>query len=239
MKNKRFYTIVITLLLSCIIQLNAQQRIDHMVWDQLLLLNVSSEGEVDYKGFIRDKFLFDQYFNSLATNYPDDSYSREEQLAYWINLYNAVVMKMIIDNYPVSSINDIKNPWKQKAITIKGKGYSLDDIEHGMLRKMNEPKIHFLLNCAAKSSPRLWNRAYTGDNINKELNEQTKAYINDTRKNLITAEEVKLSQVFEWYKDDFNRGDVISYINQFVDTKIPKKTKISFLPYDWGLYERN
>jgi len=217
----------------------AQKRIDHMIWDQLLLLNVSEDGEVDYSGFKRDEFLFEKYFNSLKTNYPDDKYSKQEKLAYWVNLYNAVVMKMIIDHYPVSSINDIENPWKRKVVTIKYMDYSLDDIEHNVLRKMNEPRIHFLLNCAAKSSPKLWNRAYTHRNIEKALQDQTVGYINDPRKNVLSNKEVKLSQVFEWYKDDFNNGEIIDFIQQFTDTKISKKSKISFLPYDWGLYEKN
>ncbi|MBW1295903.1 DUF547 domain-containing protein [Aquimarina litoralis] len=236
---KRYLLLTAVALISLVFDLNAQQKhIDHMVWDQLLLLNVSNDGKVDYKGFIRDKFLFDKYFKSLATNYPAENSEETEKLAYWVNLYNAIVMKMVIDHYPIKSINDLENPWKKKAITINNKEYSLDDIEHKMLRKMNEPRIHFLLNCAATSSPKLWNRAYTGRNITQALEEKTIEYINDPTKNLVSGDNIKLSKVFEWYAKDFDNGDIKNYINQFSDEKIEKQSKIGFLEYDWSLNEK-
>jgi len=230
---KTTHLLLIIMISGFSFNLSAQKHIDHMVWDQLLLLNVSDNGKVDYKGFIRDKFLFDKYFTSLSSNYPSESSDDTEKLAYWVNLYNAIVMKMIIDHYPVNSI-----PWKKKAITINNKKYSLDDIEHTVLRKMNEPRIHFLLNCAATSSPKLWNRAYTTRNITKALEEKTIEYINDPTKNLITSDKVVLSQVFEWYAKDFEKGDIKSYINKYSKTKINKKSKIEYLEYDWSLNEK-
>ncbi|WP_299442981.1 DUF547 domain-containing protein [uncultured Aquimarina sp.] len=218
--------------------INAQKHIDHMVWDQLLLLNVSNDGKVDYNGFIRDKFLFDTYFKSLSTNYPTTNSEDTEKLAYWVNLYNAIVMKMIIDQYPVNSINDLENPWKKKSITINNEQYSLDDIEHTILRKMNEPRIHFLLNCAATSSPKLWNRAYTGRNITQALEERTIDYINDTSKNLISQNQARISKVFEWYAKDFNNGDIRSYINTYAKEKISNTSTIEYLEYDWSLNEK-
>ncbi|KAA1244108.1 DUF547 domain-containing protein [Aquimarina sp. RZ0] len=215
----------------------AQNRIDHTLWDQLLLLNVSKDGIVDYQGFIRDKFLFNKYFKSLSTQRPEKKSSKEEKLAYWVNLYNAIVLKMIIDNYPVESINDIKKPWKQKQITIDNKQYSLDDIEHTVLRKMNEPRVHFLLNSGSKSSPKLWNMAYTSRNINKALEEHTKQFINDPSKNSIKKDNVLISEVFEWYKNDFNDGNIIAFINEYSDIKIQKKSKKRYKKYDWSLPE--
>lgn len=206
--------------------------------DQLLLLNVSNDGKVDYKGFIRDKFLFDKYFTSLSTNYPSENSENNEKLAYWVNLYNAIVMKMIIDHYPIKSINDLKNPWKKKSITINNVQYSLDDIEHTILRKMNEPRIHFLLNCAATSSPKLWNRAYTNRNITQALEESTSNYINDPTKNLITKDKVMISKVFEWYAKDFDNGDIKSYINRYAKEKITNASTIKYLEYDWSLNEK-
>ena len=236
---KNVYILFITIILSSINNnTNAQEHIDHMVWDQLLLINVSNEGKIDYKGFIRDKFLFDEYFTSLSNNYPSQDSEDTEKLAYWVNLYNAIVMKMIIDDYPVKSINDIKNPWKKKSITINNISYSLDDIEHTVLRKMNEPRIHFLLNCAATSSPKLWNRAYTHRNITTALEERTIDYINDPSKNSISENEIGISKVFEWYVNDFDDGNIISYLNKFSKTKIKKGTDIKYLDYDWNLNEK-
>ncbi|WP_405207539.1 DUF547 domain-containing protein [Aquimarina sp. LLG6339-5] len=237
--KKTYLLLVLITLSSFISSIQAQKKhIDHMVWDQLLLLNVSNDGKVDYKGFIRDKFLFDKYFTSLSTNYPSENSENSEKLAYWVNLYNAIVMKMIIDHYPIKSINDLKNPWKKKSITINNIQYSLDDIEHTILRKMDEPRIHFLLNCAATSSPKLWNRAYTNRNITKALEERTIEYINDPSKNIITNNEVNISKVFDWYAKDFDNGDIKSYINRYSKVKIDKSSKINYLEYDWSLNER-
>ncbi|WP_108803699.1 DUF547 domain-containing protein [Aquimarina sp. Aq107] len=237
--KKTYLILAIILLSSSISNLKAQKKhIDHMVWDQLLLLNVSNDGKVDYKGFIRDKFLFDKYFTSLSTNYPSENSENNEKLAYWVNLYNAIVMKMIIDHYPIKSINDLKNPWKKKSITINNVQYSLDDIEHTILRKMNEPRIHFLLNCAATSSPKLWNRAYTNRNITQALEESTSNYINDPTKNLITKDKVMISKVFEWYAKDFDNGDIKSYINRYAKEKITNASTIKYLEYDWSLNEK-
>jgi len=161
----------------------AQNPIDHSYWDQLLLINVSSNGDLNYEGFIRDKSLFDKYFNSVAINWPNLNAPKREKIAYWVNLYNALIMKVVIDNYPVKSINDISNVWTQKRITINGIPYSLDDIEHNILRKMKEPRIHFLLNCSVKSSPRLYNRAFTSRNIMNLLKEKAKEFINDRNMN--------------------------------------------------------
>ncbi|MFD2563070.1 DUF547 domain-containing protein [Aquimarina rubra] len=231
-------TTVLALFMSNFFQMNAQNHIDHMVWDQILLINVSDDGKVNYPGFIRDKYLFDKYFKSLADNYPKEESSKEEKLAYWVNLYNAIAMKMIIDNYPIKSINDLENPWKQKQITVNGIKYSLDDIEHTILRKMGEPRIHFLLNCATKSSPKLWNRAYTARNIMTALEDKSHQFINNPAKNVITDEKVNVSMVFQWYKDDFNNGDIVSFINQYSTTKIDKIMDQEYMEYDWSLNER-
>lgn len=234
----RKYTFILISIFALIgSKTKAQNRIDHTLWDQLLLLNVSEDGTVDYQGFIRDKFLFNKYFESLAMQHPEKETNKEEKLAYWVNLYNAIVLKMIIDNYPVTSINDIKKPWKQKQITINNKAYSLDDIEHTVLRKMNEPRVHFLLNCASKSSPKLWNMAYTGRNISTALETHTKQFINDPTKNNIKKDEIVISEVFEWYKDDFNNGDVLAFIKAHSNINIQKKPKKRYKKYDWSLNE--
>lgn len=214
------------------------QHASHSVWDRILILNVSEDGKVNYEGVIRDSSLFYQYFRSLSDTPPNDDWSREEKLAYWINVYNAVAMKMIIDNYPVKSINDLHDPWNQKFFRIKDKRYSLDEIEHNILRKFNEPRIHFLINCAAASSPRLWNMAYTKDNISHALEERTREFINDTSKNIVDRNNTKISKVFEWYKKDFYDGDIVRFINQYSITKIKEIPNNGYMEYNWSLNER-
>ncbi len=218
----------------------AQEPVDHSAWDQILILNVTDEGMVDYDGVTTDVAIFYTYFRSLQKIAPQDNWSREEKLAYWLNVYNATAMKMIIDEYPINSINDLEDPWKRKVFKSLDVRYSLDDIEHKILRKFGDPRIHFLLNCGSMSSPRLWNRAYTSYNINEALEERTREFINDPQRNQINSSTVKISELFRWYKDDFVSfdSDVIDFINQYANVKISKNIKLidrHYITYDWNL----
>ena len=232
---KRYRILTILVLLVTTAQTFSQKKPDHTVWDQILILNVTEQGKVNYEGIMKISPLFYKYFRSLSENPPTDEWSKDEKLAYWINAYNSIAVKMIIDNYPVKDINELHDPWNQKFFRIKDKRYSLDDIEHTILRKFNEPRIHFLINCASFSSPKLMNRAYTAENINMALEKCTKEFINDPTRNIITPSKVQISQIFEWYKDDFNRGDVVSFINKYSDVKISEIPKDGYITYNWDL----
>ncbi len=238
MKSLKFTYFTLALLLS--INSYTQEKVDHSSWDQILILNVLDNGMVDYDGVTRDVAVFYDYFRYLCTISPQDNWSNEEKLAYWLNVYNATAMKMIIDEYPIASINEIENPWKRKAFKSQGVRYSLDDIEHGILRKFGDPRIHFLLNCGSMSSPRLWNRAYTSTNITEALEERTREFINDPQRNQITSSTVKISQVFEWYKEDFedNLVDLVDFINQYARVKINKLPSNPYITYDWSLNKK-
>ncbi len=234
-KYNLLFVLILTLFCN---QIKAQNALDHSVWDQILILNVTDDGKVNYEGVMQDSPLFYKYFRSLSENPPTDQWTREEKLAYWINAYNSIAVKMIIDNYPVKNINELHDPWNQKFFRIKDKRYSLDDIEHKILRKFNEPRIHFLINCASFSSPKLMNRAYTAENIEEALEKCTMDFINDPARNTITSNLIQISQVFEWYKDDFNQGDVVAFINQYSNVKISKIPKNGYKEYDWTLNEQ-
>ncbi|WP_160114732.1 DUF547 domain-containing protein [Aquimarina sp. AU474] len=217
-----------------------QENVDHSSWDQILILNVTEDGMVDYEGVTTDVAVFYTYFRHLQKISPKDYWSHEEKLAYWLNVYNATAMKMILDEYPIGSINEIENPWKRKAFKTQNVRYSLDDIEHSILRKFGDPRIHFLLNCGSMSSPRLWNRAYTSANINESLEERTREFINDPQRNQINSSTVRVSEIFKWYEDDFTSYniDVIDFINQYAKVKIDRNLKIkeeNYITYDWSL----
>lgn len=222
----------------------SQEIVDHSAWDQILVLNVTEDGMVDYEGVTSDVGVFYKYFRYLQNIAPEDHWSREEKLAYWLNVYNATAMKMIIDEYPIQSINDLENPWKRKVFKSQNIRYSLDDIEHNILRKFGDPRIHFLLNCGSVSSPRLWNTAYTSTNITDALEERTKEFINDPQRNQINSKTVRVSMLFKWYEDDFASYDlnVIDFINQYANVKITKVRKLSsknFIAYNWNLNTKN
>ena len=172
----------------------------------------------------------------MKNNAPQSTWSKEEQLAYWINAYNAFTVKLILDNPSVKSIKDLHGgkPWDVKWIKIGTKTYSLNGIENDIIRpQFKEPRIHFAVNCAAKSCPPLLNKAWTAQNLNTNLEQQAKLFINNTKFNQITANEVKVSRIFEWYSSDF--GNLIDYLNKYSSVKINAKAKVTFIDYNWAL----
>ncbi len=219
---------------------NENHSVDHSIWDQLLKKYVADNGKVNYKGFKQDAKLLNGNIDYLATKIPSENWIKQEKLAYFINVYNANTIKLIIDNYPTKSIKDIKNPWSKNRIKIGEEDFSLEDIEHKILRKMNEPRIHFAINCASASCPKLLNIAYKADNIETLLEKATKDFISDSDKNKISKENVQLSKIFDWYKKDFTKnGSLIDYINQYCKFKIDSDAKIYYLDYDWNLNEQH
>ncbi len=159
-------------------------------------------------------------------------------MAFWINAYNAFTVKLIVDNYPISSIMKLDNGkvWDRKWINIGGKTYSLNNIENDILRpQFKDPRIHFAVNCAAKSCPPLLNRAWTAANLESNFEKQARAFINNPEFNKISAKEVEVSKIFDWYASDF--GNLIDYLNKYSSTKINANAKVKFREYDWALNE--
>jgi hypothetical protein len=206
----------------------------HDAFDALLREYVSSNGKVNYAGFKANEKKLDAYLNTLARQRPQSDWSREQKLAYWINVYNAFTIKLIVDHYPVESIKDIDRPWDKKWIELDGKTFSLNEIEHDIIRPtFREPRIHFALVCAAISCPPLADRAYTAENLEQMLQQRTRQFINNERFNVTQEEVVRISPLFDWYADDF--GDVTDYLNKYLSTDIPKGKELHYLDYDWGL----
>ena len=207
---------------------------DHSAWNDLLKKHVSATGKVNYKTFKADLELLDAYMRSLNEGAPTEAASKEDRLAYWINAYNAVTVRLIITNYPVSSITKLDGgkTWDVKRYTNGGKKLSLNDIENTILRPMGDARIHFALNCAAKSCPPLLNEAFTSENVNKLLEQRTRQFINSSR-TVIEKDEVKVSKIFDWYGKDFS--NVVEFVNKYAKTKAAKTAKVTFVDYDWSL----
>ncbi len=205
-------------------------------FNSLLKSYVSSSGKVNYSGVKSNKELLTQATQYFEENPPQSSWSKNQKLAYWINAYNLYTIELIVDNYPVKSIKNIAGgkPWDKKFIKLAGRNLSLNDIENGIIRKdFNEPRIHFAVNCASISCPKLLNKAYTASNLNSLLESQTKRFINDNSMNSITATNPQISNIFDWYKVDF--GNVISFLNKYSNTQIESSAKISYKDYNWNL----
>ncbi|WP_194775911.1 DUF547 domain-containing protein [Pararhodonellum marinum] len=228
---------------------NGTKPPSHEIWDGLLRKHVDGEGIVDYKGFIADMDQLDNYLSLISKNAPDrQTWSEQEQLAYWINAYNAFTVKLIADNYPVESIQDlhpkIKIPlvntvWHIKFFQIGGEDANLDEIEHKILRKeFDEPRIHFAINCASFSCPPLRNEAFVVSKLDQQLDDMAKRFINDPKRNRIQKNQAEISKIFSWFKGDFTKnGSLIDYLNQYSTIRLDPKAKISYMEYDWSLNE--
>ena len=222
--------------------------VSHAIWDKLLKSHVNKEGFVDYKGFIRDSTKLNEYLALLsAANPKADNWSREEQMAFWINAYNAFTVKLIVDNYPVNSIKDIKkgiafvnSVWDIQFIKIGGDTYDLNNIEHGILRsKFKDARIHAAINCASYSCPALRDEAYTADKLDKQLTDAMRKFVNDPARNKVSAKKAEISEIFKWFRKDFTRdaGSIRGFLNKYADKKLDANGKISHMDYNWKLNE--
>ena len=232
---KRIFLFTLVVLLNC--SLIAQ--VSHSQWNDILHMNVSEKGNVNYKAIKTNPTNLDNYLDLLSENVPDDSWTKNEKLAYWINAYNAFTVKLIVNNYPVSSIKDIKNAWDLEFIKLSDKVYTLNYIEHQIIRKMNEPRIHFALVCAAVSCPKLFNQAFKASTLDQDLTELTEDFLKDNSKNSISEKRIELSKIFTWFEKDFkqNGKSLIDFLNSYSEVKISPKAKKSFNKYDWRLNE--
>ena len=211
------------------------------IFNTLLKKHVNSAGFVDYKNLQKDKAKLDSYLSYLNKTVPQKNWSATKTKAFWVNAYNAYTIKIILDNYPLKSILNIKqkgkDAWNISFAKVGGKTYTLNHIEHQILRKnFNDPKIHVGVNCASGSCPKLGNFAFTEANYESKTDELIKKFINDSSRNKISRNNVKLSKIFEWFKEDFTKkSSLIDFINKYSNTKVDTKAKISFLKYDWSL----
>lgn len=230
-------TLIIAFLFSNVI--GQAQSVDHSKWNTLTNKHVTSDGLVNYKGIKADIADLNSYFKTLQENIPSDNWKDNEVLTYWINLYNAYTVALIVRNYPVKSIMDIDKAWDNPFIVLGENKYSLNDIEHKIIRvQFEEPRIHFALVCAAISCPVLLNEAYDSNRLEEQLQQQTINFINDKSRNDISEKKAVISQLFNWYPGDFTkRGSIADYINQFSIVKVNQKAKIEFMEYDWSLNE--
>lgn len=170
--------------------------------------------------------------------------TKEEKLAFWINVYNIAAVKMIVDHYPLNSIRDksglFHKVWDIRIINVGGTDYSLGHIEHQILRKLGEPGIHFAIVCASMSCPDLREEAYTSEKIDEQLSDQARQFLSNSRKGLKSDDNVQIayiSRIFDWFKDDFkSKGGVKKFLNDFSEKDVTFY-KIDYLKYNWDLNE--
>jgi len=223
---------------------------DQSKFDHILKTYVDDKGLVDYNGIAKDP-AFRAYMESLATAQPE-TMSRDGQLAFWINAYNAVTIDKVIKWKPEKSVRETFVPgvWTStKFFTtrdniVAGKRVSQDDIENDILRKQfKDPRIHFAIVCASSSCPPLPRFAYTTENVQTKLEEETRKYLNSARGTRIDSANntLYLSKLFDWYKGDFESksGSVLNFIKPYLDEKalefLNSGPQIAYLDYNWAL----
>ncbi len=212
------------------------RTLNHGLFDNLLKAHVNADGAVNYKGFKKNWSQLTAYISNLGENLPKEEWTKNKKLAYWMNAYNAMTVDLILRHQPLESIKDIKNPWEQRFWKLGDKYYNLDEIEHQILRKMGDPRIHFGINCASFSCPPLLNEAFTEADVDRQLNRLTIKFINDPKRNRITPSSVEISKIFDWFAKDFKKsGSVIDYLNRYAKTKIVDDAKVRYMDYNWAL----
>jgi hypothetical protein len=198
---------------------------------------VDTLGQVDYQNWLTEKDQLDAYLQTLEKLPPLEQASKEAKLAYWINAYNALTVQLILENYPLKSIRDLDKPWDTICFQLKGKSYTMGAIEHEILRKMNEPRIHFAINCASASCPQLLNQAYREKQLETQLTERTRVFLMDTTKNKLQTDRIELSRIFLWFGNDFvSKEERLEFISNYSGMNL-ERPKIDYLPYDWSLNE--
>jgi len=237
----------------------APDAVDHHAFTELLRTHVDAAGMVDYAGLkAQHDEVLAPYLRQLAETDPANL-SRDARLAFWINAYNALTLKLIVDHYPVESIKDItpaggpsipklNAPWYVEVGEVGGRMRTLDEIEHDIIReRFDEPRIHFALVCAAISCPRLRQEAYTADRLDAQLDDQARTFLHATAKNQIPAgdETIRFSRIFQWFEGDFGdgTGDVQRFIAPYFTGNVRQKLQraayeVDYMDYDWSLNEQ-
>ena len=211
--------------------------------DTILSSYVDDLGNVNYEAIIKNPFALNEYLNFIEQISPDSHpvyfTTEDSKKAYWINVYNALILKIMIENpgKDILDIGYIGHDIFLKRFKVGNKKISPSFIENKILRKMKDPRIHFAINCASKSCPPLGNRILLETDLDDQLNQKAFNFINDTDNVLIHHQEqtIYLNKIFKWFEKDF--GNLKSYISIYlddIDMELIKNYKIKFFKYDWS-----
>ncbi len=250
--------------LAALFLIAAPAAADDDAYDALLGRYVSASADginrVDYASWsasTADRAGLDAYVTELAAERPS-SFAREPALAYWINLYNAVTLQVILERYPVRSIRNIRSegtgldlrgligPWRTKRLTVEGRRLSLDDIENAILRPtFADPRVHYAINCASLGCPNLLSRAWRAGTLEADLDAAARGYINHARGVSVDAEgSLRVSSIYQWFREDFGGSDasVIAHFRRYASpelaARLARTTRIAGHDYDWALNGR-
>ncbi|WP_394145525.1 DUF547 domain-containing protein [Vibrio atypicus] len=221
--------------------------ISHQAWQDLLDKYLVTDGEYTLFRYgsvnSQDKANLKEYIDRLSQQDPRQL-TKVQQYAYWVNLYNAVTVDLIVDAYPIKSITKLGGlfsfgPWGDDVVTINGKALTLNDIEHRILRPIwNDPRTHYAVNCASLGCPNLQSQAFTADNTEQLLKKAAIEFINSDKGVLQREGKAQLSSIYEWFADDFgNKQQLFEHLSKYRPELAKLSGKISY-EYDWDLNDK-
>jgi len=250
---EKFWVLIVCMMLAP----SSAWAFDFTSWDGLLKKHVGPTtiagvrlAGVDYPAIKKDP-AYAKLVADLKSFSPAALKTPKEKMTFWINVYNIMAVKMVVDHYPVKSIKDagslFGSVWKKKVGVVGGKEVTLNDIEHEILRKMGDPRIHVAIVCASVSCPDLRNEAYTSDKLDAQLDDQMQRFLENRGKGLQVDRgkgRVTISKIFDWFEDDFKpKGGVLPFLSSYApekDRPLLKKgdVDVSYLNYNWDLNKK-
>ncbi len=232
----------------------SKAEIEHSDWSAFLERYLSQDEQgvalVDYGAVTSaDRDALGDYIQRLS-NIEIGAHNKDVQLAYWVNVYNALTVQVVLDKYPVASIRDIKispglfalGPWDKALITIDGEPITLNDIEHRILRPIwRDPRLHYVLNCASIGCPNLGSAAYSAGAVEDQLDAAARAYVNSDRGVWVENGQISVSRIYDWFVEDFGGTEqaVLEHLSVYARPDLRGRLssigRISGQHYDWSL----
>ncbi|RTQ45237.1 DUF547 domain-containing protein [Hymenobacter gummosus] len=218
----------------------------HRPWNELLKRYVQPDGRLPYADLAEHDEQLRGYLQALRHVTPEASWTRQDQAAFWLNVYNAYTLNLAVEYYPVQRLGDIKiktvggykPAWEAPEVNVGGKLYSLNQIEREILPRLlpQDARRFLALHCAAASSPALLPEAYDGARLDQQLDAQARRFVNDATRNQLSAAAVQVSSVFDWHAAEFGeKAQLIAFLNRYATTRIEPAATVQYLPYDWTL----
>jgi len=232
---------------------DSAQRVDHDVWgaflDRHLVHGRDGVNRIDYRGAMRSRTVLGRYLDELS-GIRVGRLRRDEQFAYWVNLYNALTVATVLEHYPVDSIRDIDisgglfsdGPWGAELVRVEGRPLSLDDIEHGILRPIwRDARVHYAVNCAAIGCPNLGAAPFSAATLERQLEAAARAFVTHPRGARIDGGRLYVSSIYRWYESDFGGSEigVITHLARYAASSLSARldglSEIAGYAYDWSL----
>lgn len=239
------WTVAIAGLLLAGPRVRAENTADRALYAALLTQHLK-QGAVDYRGLKEDEGQLDRYLDALSRVTPE-SLSPAARFAFWVNAYNAWTLKLILNHYPgITSIKEaggwLRSPWKIRFVRQQDRQLTLDEIEHDILRaQFKDPRVHFAVNCASKGCPSLYPEPFNGTDLERQLDDAARNFINDPARYRLEGETLYISRIFEWFGEDFG-NDPLGFVRRYAQgglaaqlTREGNHLKVAYLDYDWSL----